>query len=307
MQTEEGSENTNSNTMPLVVTHSGNFHTDEVFAVAALRMALGVPCKVVRTRDEEVIARADYVVDVGKVYEPESGRFDHHQEGGAGVRENGVPYSSFGLVWKHFGARLCGSDAAAERVERQLVMPVDAGDNGMNIFNVCVDGVAPYLLHNVTAAFRPTWREARGSDDGYFEMLSLAELILRREIRHAVDAVEGERFVLDAYRVASDKRIIVLEDHYPWEEVLSKFPEPLYVVKPDRQNGGAWKVRAVRDNPCGFENRKDLPETWAGKCGDELAAITGVGGALFCHNKRFIAVASSKDAALALAKQAVEY
>ena len=40
---------------------------------------------------------ADIVIDVGGQYDPDAGRFDHHQRGGAGERENGIPYSSFGL------------------------------------------------------------------------------------------------------------------------------------------------------------------------------------------------------------------
>src|SRR3990167_8310800 len=84
----------------IVVTHSGNFHTDEVFACAVLSLLNDGNIEVIRSRDSEVWATGDYVVDVGGEYNSERGRFDHHQEGGAGVRPNGIPYSSFGLVWK---------------------------------------------------------------------------------------------------------------------------------------------------------------------------------------------------------------
>jgi len=127
--------------------------------------------------------------------------------------------SSFGLVWKHYGVQLCGNDIAAARVEQMLVIPIDAGDNGIDIFDVRIDGVAPYLLHNIIASFRPTWREARSNDDGFFEALSFAERLLAREIRHAVDMVEGEQFVIDAYHRAEDKRIIVLDNHYPYPTI----------------------------------------------------------------------------------------
>jgi uncharacterized UPF0160 family protein len=39
-----------------------------------------------------------FIFDIGGEYEEENNLFDHHQKGGAGVRENGVQYSSFGLV-----------------------------------------------------------------------------------------------------------------------------------------------------------------------------------------------------------------
>ncbi len=57
----------------------------------------------IRTRDLEVINKADIVIDVGGEYNADTGRFDHHQRGGAGERENGIPYSSFGLIWQKYG------------------------------------------------------------------------------------------------------------------------------------------------------------------------------------------------------------
>src|SRR5215213_6104431 len=94
-----------------VATHSGSFHADDVFALAALSM-LGEPIEVVRTRDADAMAACDVRVDVGFADDPATGDFDHHQRGGAGERPNGVRYASFGLVWRAYGARLCGGDAA---------------------------------------------------------------------------------------------------------------------------------------------------------------------------------------------------
>ena len=82
-----------------VATHPGNFHADDVFAIAALELVHG-PLEVVRTRDPERQAAADLRVDVGGRSDPAAGDFDHHQKGGAGTRENGIPYASFGLVWR---------------------------------------------------------------------------------------------------------------------------------------------------------------------------------------------------------------
>jgi uncharacterized UPF0160 family protein len=43
------------------------------------------------------------ILDVGDIYNPDQFRFDHHQAGGAGKRENDISYASCGLIWKHFG------------------------------------------------------------------------------------------------------------------------------------------------------------------------------------------------------------
>ena len=85
--------------MKKIITHSGSFHTDDIFACAALSILLeddDMPLEIIRTRDQEVIKSLDkeegYVVDVGGVYNEEENKFDHHQPGGAGKRPNGIEY-----------------------------------------------------------------------------------------------------------------------------------------------------------------------------------------------------------------------
>jgi len=82
-----------------IATHDGNFHADDVFSIAALK-AVFPTFTLIRTRDLTLIAKADIVIDVGGEHNEDTGRFDHHQRGGAGARENGIPFSSFGLFGK---------------------------------------------------------------------------------------------------------------------------------------------------------------------------------------------------------------
>ena len=296
-----------------VVTHSGSFHTDEVFALATLELyyeKTDQKLHIVRTRDEAVIAKADMAVYVGNVYDAEKQCFDHHQKGGAGVRDNGVPYSSFGLIWKHFGEDLCGSVMAAKHIEEKLVFPVDAADMGVNTYSKTCEFITPYILHNIIEVFRPTWKESENGktfDDGFFEMLEIAKMILKREIIGSNDYEEGVTFVREAYDKAEDKRVIILDGHYPWEQALSEYPEPLLVVKSDIEQSNNWKIKTVKIAPqSSFEDRKSLPKAWGGLRGEELVKVTGVEDAIFCHTKLFIAVAGSKEGALALAQLALE-
>ena len=119
------------------------------------------------------------------------------------------------------------------------------------------------------------------------------------------DKQEGAKIVQEAYRNTEDKRIVIIDAPYSWQDALSEHQEPLYVVKPKSQNT-FWEVECVRDNPYGFSNRKDLPESWAGKFDAALANETGVPDALFCHNRRYSAVARSKEGALKLAQLALD-
>ncbi len=291
-----------------IVTHSGNFHTDEVFACAVLSILHDGAVEIVRSRDGAVWATGDYVVDVGGVYDAEKGRFDHHQEGGAGVRENGIPYSSLGLVWKEFGEKLSCGKVEASRIDKKMVQPIDAADCGIDSFTLTDRNISPYLTHHIVASFRPTWKEdeqgTRTYDQGFKQALDIAVEVIKREIIIARDYEEGARHAAIAYEKAEDKRIIIVNGSYPWEEVLSKHPEPLFVARPDKSDG-QWKVSAVRSNNESFLSRKDFPKAWAGKTGAEFAQISGVPDALFCHNKLFIVVAGSKDGALKLAQIAL--
>lgn len=296
---------TSEKNLKKIITHSGNFHTDEVFACAVLSLLHDGNVEIERSRDPKVWATGDYVVDVGAEYDPSRGRFDHHQEGGAGIRENKTPYSSFGLVWKEFGEKVTGSSYVASLIDLRLVQPIDAGDNGFETFGVHGD-VSPFLVQDVISSFRPGWNEPRTEDEGFFEAVPFAKKILEREIMRTKREEEGKKFAEKAYEEAEDKRIIVLEDHYPWYEAIGTKPEPLFVVKPDRGNMGKWKIEAVRSEVHSFKNRKNLPSTWAGKTGNELAEISGVPDALFCHNKLFVAVAGSKEGALKLVQLAVD-
>ncbi|MBI2096365.1 MAG: MYG1 family protein [Candidatus Taylorbacteria bacterium] len=287
-----------------IVTHSGDFHTDDVFAVAAL-FSIYPQAVIIRTRDKSQISKGDIVVDVGGIYHPASGRFDHHQTGGAGGRENGVPYAAFGLVWKHFGEKLCPDIQARRIVDERLVQPIDCFDNGFKGVLPLLPGVYPYRIEEVVCTFHPTWKENKADTDGIFlEVLILAQRIIEREITRAMHRLEAEGQVVGAYGESIDKRLIVLDEEYPFQEVLTRYPEPIFVVHPDKIND-TWNVRAVRERPREYGNRKDFPKEWAGMREMELARVSGVNDAIFCHNKLFLAAAKSKEGAIKLAKLAL--
>ena len=68
---------------------------------------------------------------------------------------------------------------------------------------------------------------------------------------------------------------------------------------------GDWLVQAVPVAGQPFSQRLPLPAAWAGLRGADLAALTGVGDAVFCHNGRFIGGAGSREGAIALARLAL--
>lgn len=295
-----------------IITHNGNFHADDVFGVAALLLYFAGESKepkIIRTRDSETIKTGDIVLDVGGEYNEGRNRFDHHQIGGAGQRANGVPYASFGLIWKKFGAGIAGSPETAELVDKNLVQFIDAADNGDGELQPFKADALPYTIKRAIDIFNPDWRDERQDFDGwFFQAVSFAFGVLRREVEFAKMTLESRGMVEQAYRNALDKRIIILDKEYQWEDNLNKYPEPLFVVLPhlEGKDKMVWEVTTVRDGVGSFENRKNLPVAWGGKRNKELAEVTGIADAIFCHNRLFVAFAKSKEGAISLAKKALE-
>ena len=76
----------------------------------------------------------------------------------------------------------------------------------------------------------------------------------------------------------------------------------LFVVNPRDSD---WAIGGIRITGDSFEQRADLPAAWAGLTDAALEQASGVEGAKFCHNARFLAIADSRDAILKLAELAV--
>lgn len=293
--------------MITIATHDSGFHTDDVFAVATLLLHVG-EAKIVRSRKPEDHALADYVVDTGMQYDPARKLFDHHQKEGAGVRENGIPYASFGLVWKEYGEKIAGGKREADRLDQKLVQAIDAIDNGTSIAEYKFKNVREYALGDLFRSYLPLNPSPEEVDQTFIKLTNLAKEILVREINVAIEVVKGEDLIKGIYEKTNDKRLIELpkdEKALPWKRILSEYSEPIYVIYP--RSDGSWGLRGVPnpEKPGSFVYRKDLPLGWAGKSDRELQEITGVRDAIFAHRTGFMAAANSREGVLKLAEIAL--
>jgi uncharacterized UPF0160 family protein len=282
-----------------VVTHNGNFHADDVFSIAALK-CLFTNLSLIRTRDLSVIRKADIVVDVGGEYTAETDRFDHHQRGGAGQRDNGVPYSSFGLIWKKYGLELCNNNQVlAEMVDGDLVSSIDAIDCGY------VDGIYEGVsLSRTISMFNPTWSESSDFDKYFDEAVIFASKILSRCIQQAESQLLAKDIVVNAISKAENPALIVLKHYAPWKQAVHELAkDALFILYPSAT--GQWRIQTIPVVPGSFDDRKALPKTWAGLSDDALQKVTGVNDAMFCHNGLFIAGAKSFEGAMKMAEIAL--
>ena len=282
-----------------IATHNGNFHADDVFSIAALK-SIFPSFKLIRTRDLDVIAKADIVLDVGGEYDADRDRFDHHQRGGAGERENGIPYSSFGLIWQKYGLEICqGNQDVANAVDSGLVSTIDAIDCGH------VEGVYKGIsLSQTIGMFNPTWQEDSNFDSCFDDAVDFASRVLARFIASANGGISAKEIVAKAIENAEDPRVIVLEKYTPWKRTVHTLSEEaLYVVYPSQT--GQWRIQTVPVELGSFEDRKSLPKRWAGLSDKELKEVTGIDDAMFCHNGLFIAGAESFESTMKMASMAL--
>ena len=298
------------NKKKILVTHDGTFHADDLFATAALSILNKGNIKIIRSRDPKVLEKGDYVYDVSGLYNPTTNHFDHHQKEGAGKRDNGIPYASFGLVWKTYGEKICGSKEVAEIIDINLAQSIDAIDNGVDIVKPIFGGVMPYSVINLFYNYLPTWKESNKNIDQIFkEQVREVEKLLLREIEVMKSFIEGKNIILENYKNTEDKRIIIVDINFPrylYQDTLSALPEPLYIVMPSGHSS-MWKVEAVSKSPSTIESRKLFPEAWRGFLENDpkLKEIIGISDVTFCHRSGFLAITLSKESAIKLAEKAL--
>lgn len=320
--------------MPVrALTHSGNFHLDETMGYVILHYAFapegdlrgrvlgekspGDRLEFVRTRSPERIQEADIVFDVGGVYDPARGRFDHHMKDKP-LRDDGSPYSAAGLLWKEYGLAALRNlvttsldeEALAtlwQSLDKSLILPIDLDDNG-------VAKMGRLSLADIVSACGPAWDTA--------EVYGIGEARKRESLGfanaattvagHLVNVVDRMRAglkatsrILAAYEAAEDKRILVMDTGMPTEKVIFERDLPVvYVVSPAGPD--RWNVKAIPPVRGDFGQRVSLPEAWRGLDGQALAEVSGVPDAVFAHPARFICGAASREGAVRMACLALE-
>ncbi len=296
-----------------IVTHSGSFHADDVFAVAVLTLWLdqrGYRWKIIRSRDPEIWEQGDYVIDVGGEYDHHDRKYDHHQKEGAGSHENGIPYASFGLIWDAYGHELVDSHEVWRDIDDTIVSSIDAYDNGVNTYSTNEYNIFPITIQNIIH-----WLDSSSdSDDQFIQAVNLARelmknIILEKENEHYIQQGIIDFFDKN-YQNSEDNRYIIFDEpvsrHMIWK-ALSDYPGAADLLYAVYNNGkhSQWNIVAMRENHDSFESRQPFPESWRGVDAQRLREVTGVDGAVFCHRSGFLCGAEMREDAETLAKKAL--
>ena len=259
-----------------------------------------------------------------------------------------------GAVYPHFPWRLGAATKIRDAVDRTLVQGIDALDCGWSPRlqvkqdgqgGACVTGwhlpdseeaywdgsqeLPPdrpgeaLTISHIVRGLNPRYDEpaSPAARDALFaKAVEMAEGVLRREILYVAAALMAETEVLAA-RTRNGGRTLVLPKFLPWQDCLAARPDQadlLYVVFPSERGG--FCIQQVPQAPKSMKGRRPLPAAWAGKRGDELAALVNAASAeiwpegnlrvtaspsLFCDPRQFIGGAATEEEAFLLAELAL--
>ena len=270
-------------------THSGKFHADDVFSSALL---LYLNPQITITRGNRVPEEYDGIVfDIGR------GRYDHHQRDSR-VRENGVPYAAFGLLWEELGGEILGG-TLAQRFDEEFVQPLDNNDNTgeknelatlIGNFNPVWDAQKNIQKEEECISAEPALtaeEKSRGLTKEFQRAVQMAGMILENKFaRYRADARADAQIevVLSAREDPTDTRILVLSEFVPCQKRL-KETDTAFVIFPS--NRGGYCIQPQK-KPDSMNYKCSFPKQWLGLENEELQKATGLASAGFCHKGGFL-------------------
>lgn len=256
-------------------THSGKFHADDVFS-SALLLYLNPEIRIIR--GNKVPEDFDGIVfDIGR------GRYDHHQKD-SHIRENGIPYAAFGLLWEELGAEILGEELA-QKFDESFVQPLDNNDNTGEKNELAT------LIGN----FNPTWDAQGGNDEAFFQAVSVAGMILENKFERylgneradkRVEEIleEHQKAILSGEKSKEEARILILPEFVPCQKRLSE-TDIAFVIFPS--NRGGYCIQPQKKE-YSLNYKCSFPVEWLGLENEELVAATGLSSAGFCHKGGFL-------------------
>lgn len=275
------------------ITHSGTMHADEVFATAFLELYKG-DVSVFRTTIVGEVYDSVLVYDIGR------GKYDHHQID-AEKRDNGITYSSFGLLWREFGKSFLEKndfsniDDLWSEIDNDLVEGIDADDNGF--FPKIEANYRVKTLPNVIKLFNPSFDSGEDESTQFLKAVNLAKTIIEEEIYYINGKVIASHRINEIIEESDpNSKYLILDEFLPYEEAILNNPNTgnlLFVAFPSNRGGYAIKTlpKSLEDKTA----RLPFPEEWAGLQDKELEDVSKIPGLRFCHTGRFIVSCNDLD------------
>lgn len=277
------------------ITHSGTMHADEVFATAFLDLykkditLIRVPEINNKDVKEDVI-----VYDIGRA------KFDHHQED-VDIRDNGIKYASFGLIFREFGKKYLKQEKVNDidevfvGIEKELVEAIDAIDNGD--FPEIIANYKVKTISDIIKMFNPSFESNQDENNQFIKAVEFAKIIFLETLHNVIGKVKAKKIIEEKIKTTKSN-YLELDKYIPFEETILKSEEAnhiLFVMYPS--NRGGYGIKTIKKSLEDKTDRLPFPESWAGLEKEELEKVSGIKNILFCHKNRFLVTCKTKKAA----------
>ena len=286
------------------ITHAGTMHADEVFATAFLDL---YKKDVVLTRVTEIdntkVRKDAIIYDIGR------GKFDHHQAD-AKLRESGIKYSSFGLLFEEYGKdylkqqKIKDIDEVYTGIVKDLVEGIDAIDNG--VFPEIKASYKVKTISDVIKLYNPSFKSKKTEEEQFIKAVELAKEIFIQLQDQVVGKVKAKKIVEEKLK-NTNKEYLELEEYMPYEETIlkSEYGQNIkFVMYPS--NRGGYGIKTIKKSLEDKTDRQSFPESWAGLEKEELEKKSGIKDINFCHSNRFLVTCNTKEAAHQVLKEVLE-
>ena len=278
------------------ITHSGVFHADDVFATAFLDLYF-TNISVIRLDSVPLNVGNDVIIyDIGK------GKFDHHQKE-ARIRDNGIKYSSFGLLFEEYGLsflerlKIENKEEVYDYLVKDFILSIDAIDNGE--FPSVTANYKVKTVSDIIKLYNPSYGSNDTSNENFVKAVNVAESIFSFELKNVCGKVKASKKVTELLK-NNNSDILLLDEFLPYEEViLTGNYNTKLVIYPS--NRGGYCVKTV---PISLEDKNSrvyFPLKWAGLVNEDLEKTSGIKDITFCHVNRFLVATKSLEAALKVA------
>ncbi|XP_067642521.1 MYG1 protein [Eurosta solidaginis] len=242
---------------PVIGTHSGTFHCDEVLACFMLKQLPEYKnASIFRSRDDKLLhEKCDIIVDVGAEFNHDKKFYDHHQrsfqETLSSLRpelgdEFKIRLSSAGLIYAYYGERVIENilkkyekpELSAEnlrlsyiQIYRNFISEVDAIDNGIPMYENVGEPLYKISTNLSPRVHRlnPSWEDEQGSEIEQKRFERALDLVGTEFVNNVLDMacswVKAREYVREALEQAKSVyktgEILILNRFCPWKAHLA--------------------------------------------------------------------------------------
>ena len=283
---------------PLITVHSGEFHADELVSIALLEIFLNIDPRIIRTRDESVLANACVRLDVGQ------GILDHHGD----RYEDHVATCTkvFALLRQSSKLSAFGLLPSAQQKLAAIVDEVAATDCGEAEPNWITEVVQSYSRGAMAHAYNIDGDVEKERELVFSHVLSVVRDLLFNKLEEWMATETSTAFARKEIEEAGDSHVVV----FSADSRLANCKKMLhmqkaqawYFVSPEKEND--WRILCCADPAVEFNvfnSWHPIPGEFCGLRGESLTEKTGIPGGIFVHAAGFIGGFKTRESAIRFA------